>query len=94
MEKSSENTDAIAPPQRVSDVGENLKFDGNNEDLGAALFHEVQDYSPEELEAESAKVRRRIDWNIMPIVSWKDDMNPGPEANGPYRYASRTPSSF
>lgn len=69
MEKSSENPGAIAPSRRVSEVGETLKFDGNNKDIGAALFQEVQDYSPEELEAESAKVRRRIDWHIMPIVS-------------------------
>ena len=69
MEKSPEQSDEIAQPPQPHIVGEDLKFDNNVQDQGAGLFQEAQDYSPEELEAESAKVRRLIDWHIMPIVS-------------------------
>lgn len=69
MEKSPETPDEITQPaHRASTVGETLKFDSDMQDLGAGLFQEVQGYSPEDLEAESAKVRRLIDWHIMPIV--------------------------
>jgi hypothetical protein len=70
MEKSPETSDEISQPaaHRTSTVGETLKFDGDVQDLGAELFLEIQGYSADELEAESAKVRRLIDWHIMPIV--------------------------
>jgi hypothetical protein len=70
MEKSSENFDGIDHldmNQQV--VGETLKFHQDIHDQGAGLFQEVQEYSTEELEAESEKVRSLIDWHIMPIVS-------------------------
>ena len=67
-----EKSEPINPEARTSGevVGHNLKhkLDNNVHDQGAALFQEVQEYSPEELEAESAKVRSLIDWHIMPIV--------------------------
>ena len=50
-------------------VGETLKLSTIVNDQGAALFQEIQEYSPEGLEAESAKVLRLTDLNIMPIVS-------------------------
>ncbi len=37
-------------------------------DIGASLYLEVQQYSPEELEIESKKVLRLLDWYIMPMV--------------------------
>jgi hypothetical protein len=37
-------------------------------DIGADLYLEVQQYSREELEAESKAVLRKIDWVIMPLV--------------------------
>lgn len=69
MEKFPETPDDIGQSRRVSETGETMKLEHNDQDIGAALFQEVQEYSPEELEAESAKVRRLIDWHIMPIVS-------------------------
>lgn len=41
---------------------------GKSVDVGAQLFAEVDQYSPEELEAERVHVRKLIDWRIMPIV--------------------------
>lgn len=61
---------AAAESDRTSIVGETEKFDAANlHDQGAAMFQEIQHYTPDELEAESEKVRRLIDWHIMPIVS-------------------------
>lgn len=37
-------------------------------DLGAELYQEAQGYSQEELKAESQKIRRKIDWHIIPLV--------------------------
>lgn len=70
MEKSTNTPDEIAPPVIDEDLGHTVKFSGAVQDQGAALFQEVQEYSPEELEAESAKVLRLIDWHIMPIVRY------------------------
>jgi len=72
MKKSQEPPSSITPEPGVADVSETFKskMDYTTHDQGAALFQEVQEYSPEELEAESAKVRRLIDWHIMPIVSY------------------------
>lgn len=69
MEKSQESPDSIAPEPNAPNLAETFKLDAVH-DQGAALFQEVQEYSPEELEAESANVRRLIDWHIMPIVSY------------------------
>lgn len=40
-----------------------------SKDIGEDLFREIDDYTPEELEAERIRVRKLIDWRIMPIVS-------------------------
>ena len=71
MEKSPETPNSISPDAGAQDVSNTFKLGAGNtiHDQGAALFQEVQEYGPEELEAESAKVRRLIDWHIMPIVS-------------------------
>jgi len=71
MEKPGESPTSISPETRDVNMSETFKakMDISTHDQGAALFQEVQEYSPEELEAESAKVRRLIDWHIMPIVS-------------------------
>jgi hypothetical protein len=68
MEKSE--PPEITPSRPESGVGETLKLSTTANGQGAALYHEIQEYSPEELEAESAKVLRLIDWNITPIVSF------------------------
>ncbi|TVY48636.1 putative transporter [Lachnellula occidentalis] len=73
MEKSQslDKPDGIAPPHsHPASIGETTKLADNAHDQGAQLFQEVQEYTPEELEAESAKVRRLIDWHIMPIMIW------------------------
>lgn len=66
----------IADPVSVpeSDVAEGsleaAVFDQRmQEDIGAQLYLEVQQYSKEELEAERKKVLRKIDRVILPIVS-------------------------
>lgn len=38
-------------------------------DIGEDLYREIDNYTPEELEAETIRVRKLIDWRIMPIVS-------------------------
>lgn len=40
-----------------------------SKDIGEDLFREIDDYTPEELEAERIRVRKLIDWRVMPIVS-------------------------
>lgn len=71
MEKSKELQDGeISTPERPISINnaETAKLPSTLGDQGAAMFLEIQEYSPEELEAESEKVRRKIDWHIMPIV--------------------------
>jgi len=38
-------------------------------DIAEGLYREIESLSPEELVAEQIKVRKMIDWRIMPIVS-------------------------
>ena len=38
-------------------------------DIAEGLYREIEDFTPEELEEEQARVRKLIDWRIMPIVS-------------------------
>lgn len=37
-------------------------------DIAQDLYREIEGFTPEELEAEQARVRRLIDWRIMPII--------------------------
>ena len=72
MEKSNlPHDDGISTPERPASFNnaETEKLPTSFADQGAAMFQEIQEYTAEELEAESDKVRRLIDWNIMPIVS-------------------------
>ncbi|TID22051.1 DNA replication licensing factor [Venturia nashicola] len=39
-----------------------------SKDIGEDLFREIDDYTPEELEAKRIRVRKLIDWRIMPII--------------------------
>ncbi|TAQ83241.1 hypothetical protein B7494_g8433 [Chlorociboria aeruginascens] len=78
MEQSpiESSSDRITKPNASNSIiGETLKLDDNTHDLGVALFQEVQQYTPEEIEAESAEVRRLIDWHIMPIFLDKLSLN-------------------
>lgn len=64
----------MPPVQFVSrsvDVGTTEKGAGSarTADIAEDLYREIEDFSPEELEAEQTKVRKLIDWRIMPIVS-------------------------
>ena len=38
-------------------------------DIAEGLYREIDNFSAEELESEMSKVRKLIDWRIMPIVS-------------------------
>lgn len=42
---------------------------GEIRDIGAELYAEVDQLTPEELEREGAEVRKLLDWRILPIVS-------------------------
>lgn len=39
------------------------------QDIAEDLYREIESYTPEELAAEQIRVRKLIDWRIMPIVS-------------------------
>lgn len=39
------------------------------QDIAEGLYREIESYTPEELAAEQIRVRKLIDWRIMPIVS-------------------------
>lgn len=41
---------------------------GEIQDIGADLYAEAEQLSAEELEQEDARVRKILDWRIMPIV--------------------------
>ena len=71
MEKSHppDSPDGITPDPHATSIGDTTKLVDNAHDQGAQLFQEVQEYTSEELEAESTRVRRLIDWHIMPIAS-------------------------
>lgn len=45
---------------------------GTAHDIGADLYLEAEQLSPQELETEGPKVLRIIDWRIMPMVSASD----------------------
>jgi hypothetical protein len=42
---------------------------GEIRDIGADLYAEIDQLSPEELEREGAEVRKLLDWRIMPMVA-------------------------
>lgn len=68
------------------------------DDIGAQLFQEVQQYSPEELAAERKKVLRKIDFYMLPVVCSKSHLSvfgiPAELICGRYRYALPTWSNF
>lgn len=41
---------------------------GEIRDIGAELYAEIDQLSPEELEREGREVRKLLDWRILPIV--------------------------
>lgn len=41
---------------------------GDIHDIGAGLYAEAAQFTAEELEEEGARVRKILDWRIMPIV--------------------------
>ena len=47
---------------------------GTTHDIGADLYLEAEQLSPEELAAEGPKVLRIIDWRIMPMVRCSDSV--------------------
>lgn len=91
---SPDTTDRIQPDPHAISISNTTKLAHYTHDEGAQPLQEVQEYIPEELETESAKVRRLIDWNIMPIVSslWKVDCHV--RANTDVRSSSRVQYSF
>lgn len=58
----------IAPTPSV-DEGQ-LAMEKQMRDIGAELYLEVRQYSRDELDAERKVVLRKIDWVIMPMVSY------------------------
>lgn len=46
---------------------------GETHDIGANLYLEAEQLTPEELEIEGAEVLKIIDWRIMPMVSYYTD---------------------
>ncbi|CAI6340734.1 unnamed protein product [Periconia digitata] len=66
MSKEEKPDTVTAAPPSVRE--ENLEAEKQIRDIGADLYLEVQQYSREELEAESKIVLRKIDRVIMPII--------------------------
>jgi hypothetical protein len=69
-EEGKEATDN--PPQRSSisvqhDIAAKSALPAAK-DIGEDLYREIDNFTPEELEAERIRVRKLIDWRIMPIV--------------------------
>lgn len=62
--------DQVSPVREPSLEGGEISAEKQMQDIGADLYLEVQQYSREELEAERKVVLRKIDWVIMPMVSF------------------------
>ncbi|KAK5685401.1 hypothetical protein LTS10_003479 [Elasticomyces elasticus] len=62
--KSSSPTDS---PDPEADISASKEHDGIR-DVNADLFHEIGEYSHEELEAERVTVRKKLDMIIMPLI--------------------------
>lgn len=60
----------IAPVSSPSVDEGQMAAEKQMRDIGADLYLEVRQYSREELEAERKVVLRKIDWVIMPMVSF------------------------
>lgn len=60
-----------APSAHSADTGAMEKEAGHakTNDIAEGLYREIDNFTPEELEAEQIRVRKLIDWRIMPIVS-------------------------
>lgn len=54
---------SVIPDHASKEIGSHVKGD-----IAEELFREIEAYTPEELEAEQIKVRKLLDWRIMPIV--------------------------
>lgn len=66
-----EEKHADISPAREPSVDEGqLAAEKQMRDIGAELYLEVRQYSREELDAERKIVLRKIDWVIMPMVSF------------------------
>lgn len=64
-EKRIQGVPTVADLQDSSSNGDKTT---NGHDIGADMFNEVQHYTSEELESERARVRKKIDRILMPIV--------------------------
>ena len=53
---------SLAPQETGSSAVKSMRDDG------ADLFHELSNYTREELDAECDSVRRKLDWRIMPLI--------------------------
>jgi hypothetical protein len=65
----SSKSNPLQPSPSVS-VGENDAPQLEGVDIALEWFEEVRRIPAEELEAESAAVRRRCDWILMPTICW------------------------
>lgn len=72
MEKSTIPTKSLDPSVEVADASSTGAAAPDLEGVDIALewFEEVRKIPASELEAESAAVRRRTDWILMPTICW------------------------
>lgn len=66
MDSKRDNPAKVDEPR--SPVVQEIKAEEISHDIGASLFLEAQQFSPEELAAARKTVLRKIDLHIMPIV--------------------------
>jgi len=66
----SDTKDGIAKAPSVPSINtmEKGTVQPKTADIAEDLYREIENFSPEELEAEQIRVRKLIDWRIMPIV--------------------------
>lgn len=62
------SVDSTARSLNLGDLVKELELQKKG-DIAEGLYREIDHFTPEELEAEKVRVRRLIDWRIMPIVS-------------------------
>lgn len=73
----SGNSDNISPIER----GDILEFQdvGKHADIGFDLFQQSHQYDPTQLERDAIKVRKKLDFIVLPMVR----MTPHPQTNNP-----------
>ena len=80
----------VVEPKAPSVVDEKPTFTGAGDDTGRALYEQALTYDAEQLERDAKKVKRKLDFIVLPIVSPTSSIisphhTPDPDTRAPAR---------